>query len=258
MSNSSRDDYQTLVLAGDPIGYWPLRENADDKCDHAHHDGASHGVPEFISDATGGWVRLDGKSYIEVPSNPDFSQPNSVKGLTVEVWMQAQSLHYPNANKYIHWLGKGELNHQEWAFRLYSDDGDKPCRVSAYIWNKVGHEGAGAHLKSRILSNEWMHLVACFQPGNAGKIDRGVLIYRNGEFQQGPPAPTTLYEHSPRWCIYPSAGDAPLRFGTRSDPSTSHPPNCLVGGLAEIAIYQRGLDGSEIASHYEVGSMCFV
>jgi len=256
MSNLARDDYQALVLTGNPIGYWPLRENAEDISGLTHH-GQNHGSPEFISDATGGWVRLDGSSYIEIPSNPVFSQPNSVNGLTVEVWMQAHSLHYPNVKKYIHWLGKGEPEKQEWAFRLYSDDGAEPCRVSAYIWNKEGREGAGAHLNSGISCNQWMHLVACFQPGNARNTDRGVLIYKNGEFQQGPPSPTTLFEHSPRWSIFPTAGNAPLRFGTRSDPSSSNRPNCLGGGLAEIAIYQRVLDESEIESHYQAGSMCF-
>ncbi len=251
MSNLARDDYQALALAANPIGYWPLRENADDMSGLTHH-GQNHGSSEFVQDESGGWVTLDGSSYIEVPSNPVFSQPTSEMGITVEVWMRAHSLHYSNANKYIHWLGKGEPEEQEWAFRLYSDDGAEPCRVSAYIWNKEGHEGAGSHLKCRISSNKWLHLVAGFQPGNASNTDRGVLIYKNGEFQHGPPEPPSLYEHSSHWRIFSTAGNAPLRFGTRSDPS-----NCLVGGLAEIAIYQRVLDASEIKSHYQAGSICF-
>lgn len=164
-----RDDYQKLVMNGKPVGYWPLRENADDVSGRDNH-GEEYGSPEFIHDDSGGWVRLDGKSYLEVSSQPVFSQPASEFGLTVEVWMQAHSLHYPTPETYIHWLGKGESGKHEWAFRLYSDDSKRSSRLSAYIWNKEGGEGAGAHLKCGISCNRWMHLMACFEPGSAARL----------------------------------------------------------------------------------------
>ena len=257
MSNVFRDQYQALVLSAKPVGYWPLTINGNDSTSYARH-ARYCGSPEFISDDTGGWLHLDGSSFLEVPGHSDYSQPASLNGLTVEVWMKAHSLHYPNLKRYIHWLGKGEPQKQEWGFRLYSDDGAEPSMVSAYVWNKEGGEGAGAHLRSAISSKQWMHLVACFEPGDASDPDRGVLIYRDGEFQQGPLSPTTLYDHAPRWRIFPASDDAPLRFGTRSDPTRSPQPGCLEGGLAEIAIYPRVLEHSEIIAHFQAGAACFL
>lgn len=251
-ADAARDDYQSLVIACGPVGYWPLREHANDKSGHGH-DGRTVGAPEFVQDVTGGWVKLDGKSYIEVCSDASFSQPTSGAGLTVEVWMRPKDLTFPE--KYIHWLGKGERDNYEWAFRLHSKSSETPHRLAAYAWNPAGHEGAGAHLKEggvAINEDAWLHITACFQPGDANVPTAGVLIYRNGEFQQGPLAPTTLYDHHPRWRIFPGAGDAPLRFGTRNDPD-----NCLIGGLAEIAIYPCVLAERKIRDHFEAGSRCF-
>ena len=88
-----------------------------------------------------------------------------------------------------------------------------------------------------------MHVVACFDPGDASTKGAGVRIYKNGKLRQGPPSSATLYGNQ-RWQIKPSAGDAPLRLGTRS---LRH---FLAGALDEVAIYPRVLSADEVLENY--------
>ena len=149
--NPARDAYQNLVMASSPVGYWPLRENAEDQTGNNRH-GRSFGTPSFVQDATGGWLSLDGKSYIQIKSDASFSQPTSGAGLTIEAWMRPHLLTL--TEPYIHWLGKGGASKYEWGFRFYSNDSDRPNRLSAYAWNPVGGCGAGAYFEGPIDKDE--------------------------------------------------------------------------------------------------------
>ena len=154
------------------------------------------------------------------------------------------------AVKYIHWLGKGEERRYEWGFRFYTrGDGERPNRISAYIWNPSGQLGAGAYFQDRLVAGKWIHVVACYEPGNATVRLRpgGVSIYKDGVFRQGPPSRGTLYSNPPDWKIMPQRGTAPVRLGTRDG------KGFFIGGLDEVAIYPRVLSPEEIRWHYEVG-----
>ena len=86
------------------------------------------------------------------------------------------------------WLGKGEKDHYEWGFRFYSRKrangtlSARPNRISAYIWNADGKEGAGAYFEEPLTKGQWLHVVAVYQPVGPGA---GVLIYRDGVLQRG-------------------------------------------------------------------------
>lgn len=91
---STRENYQGKVLTKHPIAFWRLGElggpTAFDAAKHGH-DGTYHGTPTYaevgaIKCDPNTAIKLDGyRSYIEVPSSKDFSQPTSNQGLTVEV-----------------------------------------------------------------------------------------------------------------------------------------------------------------------------
>ena len=253
--------YRLLILAARPAGYWRLGERsgvvAADKTKN-HHDAwymkqPKMGAPGAISGDSNSSITLDGKSYVEIPDHPAFSQPTSGAGLTVEVWMRPDKLDFADtaAVKYIHWLGKGEERREEWGFRFYTrGDSERPNRISAYIWNPSGQLGAGAYFQDRLVAGKWIHVVACYEPGNAtvGLRPAGVCIYKDGVFRQGPPSRGTLYSNPPDWKIMPQRGTAPVRLGTRDG------KGFLVGGLDEVAIYPRVLSPEEIRWHYEVGT----
>jgi hypothetical protein len=256
---SAAAKYADTVLAKKPVAYWRLgEEKGPDAADLTGrgHTGTYRGTPAFrekgaIRGDSDTAVRLDGKhSYVEVPDHKDLSQPTSGKGLTVEVWVRPDVLEFDGEtdDPHIHWLGKGEPQRQEWALRLYSRASkDRPNRISAYLFNPGGGVGAGAYFQDRLTAGEWLHVVACFDPGDADTKGAGVHIYKNGELRLGPPKPGTLYNNA-RWQIRPAHGVAPLRLGTRDRKSF------LTGALDEVAVYPRVLTAAEVLENYNAGT----
>src|SRR5262245_56876230 len=255
LDGAAVSNYEKKVLAKKSAAYWRLGETkgpeAIDRTGN-DHKGIYRGTPRFqepgaIIGDTDTAIALDGKrSYVEISTHKDFSQPTSGNGLSVEVWVRPDVLEFEGEtdDSYIHWLGKGEPKQHEWALRFYSRKSRRPNRISAYIFNPEGGLGAGAYFENTLRVGEWIHVVACFDAGDADTQGRsGVQIYMNGERRLGPPSPGTLYRN-PQWHIKPAYGTAPLRLGTRDLKSF------LTGGLDEVAIYPRVLTPQEILENY--------
>ena len=248
--------YRNRVLAKGPIAYWRLGEfagpvAADETCNG--YDGSYVGNPTFgqagaIMNDPNTAVQFNvPRDHVEIPDRADFSQLTSGLGLTVEAWMRPDVLTFPGqtADPYVHWLGKGVAGQHEWGFRFYSNDTTRPNRISAYIWNPMGGEGAGAYFQDEVVPGEWIHVVACYEPGDKDTVPpAGVHIYKNGVHRLGPPSSGTLYR---TYNIVPVHGTAPLRLGTRDLGSF------LIGGLDEVAIYPRVLTTAEILDNYNNG-----
>jgi len=264
------DCYSDVVLAKGPVGYWRLGERigpcAGDASGHGS-DGTYFGNATFGQagailndpDTAIGLNGPDSKDYVEIP-NPvtqAFSQSTSGMGLTVEVWMRPDVLNFPGqtSERYIHWLGKcvSGSGQCEWGLRFYSQDSpSRPNRISAYIWNPSGGEGAGAYFQDSLTPGDWIHIVAVYEAGDQDtEPPAGVHIYRDGVRRQGPPFSGTLYR---TFGIAPVSGILPLRLGTR-DAATSGSAgrSYLTGGLDEIAIYPRVLTPDEIFENYGAG-----
>ncbi|HET7882199.1 MAG TPA: LamG domain-containing protein [Acetobacteraceae bacterium] len=256
------DQYAQHVLEKCPVGYWRFEENsgpvAHDSAPHGH-PGSYKGEVRFaqpgaIRSSDGRAIVLNGKdAFVEIASDPVFSQPKSGMGLTVEAWLRPDLLrfHGETDQPYVHWLGKGETGRFEWGFRFYSQCSDRPNRISAYIWNPTvengeKNEGAGAYFEDPIEPHVWIHVVACYDPGDASNSQAGVSIFKNG-VRRGSPStsPGALYAS---YNIYPVPGYAPLRLGTRDTKSF------LTGGLDEVAIYPRVLTCEEILDNYNAAS----
>jgi Concanavalin A-like lectin/glucanases superfamily len=246
--------YRNGVLAKGPVAYWRLGESqgpiASDATQRGHNGlyfgnptlgqaGAIHRDPNTA-------IRCNGMDYVEIANHVSFSQPTSGFGLTVEVWMRPDVLFFPgeSADPYVYWLGKGVAGQQEWALRFYSGHSTRPNRISAYIFNPGGGEGAGAYFQDELVAGQWIHVVACYEPGDkTTQPPAGVHIYKNGVHRDGPPSIGTLYSN-PAFNIEPALGAAPLRLGTRDFQSF------FMGGLDEVAIYPRVLSPAEILQNY--------
>jgi hypothetical protein len=251
-------NYQQRVLGKGPVAYWRLGESkgpiAFDATKNGHN-GTFNGTPTYgevgaIRGDPDTAIKLDGRrSYVQMPDSEHFSQPASGQGLTVEVWMRPDDLDFKGETNdpYIHWLGKGDTRRHEWAFRFYSNQSkERPNRISAYIWNPVGGLGAGAYFQDALKPREWIHVVACYDPGDKANERAGVSIYKNGVLRGGPATqPGALYRN---YNIVPSHGAAPLRLGTRDLNSF------FVGGLDEVAIYPRLLTPADILDNYRGGT----
>jgi hypothetical protein len=249
--------YAQSVLAKRPVAYWRFDDHgqgARDLTGHGHlgtyHGHVTFDQPGVLHGESSASVGLNGSdAFVEVPDSEAFSVSASSQGMTVEAWLRPDVLSFAGQTPqhYVHWLGKGDRGQFEWGFRFYSKDSPRPNRVSAYIWNPVGepgarNEGAGAYIQDPLQPGVWMHVVACYDPGDAGTPGAGVSIYKNGTFRAGP-----ARSRGARYASYeirPAHGPAPLRFGTRDRGSY------LAGGLAEIAIYPRVLRAQEIRENY--------
>jgi hypothetical protein len=82
-------------------------------------------------------------------------------------------------NAYIHWLGKGEPGEFEWGFRFYNRHAERPSRISAYLWNRRGGEGAGAYVEDLLVKHLWVYLVASFDDHHTPNAR--VRLYKDGE-----------------------------------------------------------------------------
>jgi hypothetical protein len=242
--------YSQYVISLRPAGYWRLSEtNGPTAFDWSGHEnnGTYYGSPTFsepgaIRHDANTAIGLDGRSYVEIPSQSAFSIGAS--GLTVQAWLRPDLLSFPTARRaeYIHWLGKGDAGSFEWGFRFYKKDSSRPNRISAYAWNAQGAEGNGAYFEEPIVPGRWINVVAVYQPpGN----DTGVFIYRDGVLKNGPPKAPTLYRS---YHVTPRPGAAPLRLGCRDLTSF------LRGGLDEVAIYPRCLTAAEILKGHRLAS----
>jgi hypothetical protein len=245
--------YRDGVLAKGPVGYWRLGEEegpvAVDETQNGHDGGyfgnPAFGVPGAINSDPNTAVHFYGADYVEIPDSEAFSQPTSGAGLTVEAWLRPDLLQFPGEtdDPYVYWLGKGAAGEYEWAFRFYSQNSSRPNRISAYLWSPDGNLGAGAYFQDKLIAGAWIHVVACFEPGDAS-TGAGVHIYKNGLHRLGPPSPGTLYKN---YDVVPVHGSSPLRLATRDFGSF------LIGAMDEVAIYPRVLSAEEIAENYVNG-----
>jgi len=260
--------YANTVLTRQPVGYWRLGEQVGPTAVDASGfglDGTYLGNPALnqagaIMGDQDTAVGLGGpmsRDYVEIadPLNEAFSQSTSALGLTVEVWMRPDVLMFrgETRERYIHWLGKCGPGQCEWGMRFYSQDSpSRPNRISAYIWNPDGGEGAGAYFQDTLTPGEWIHVVAVYEPGDQDSDPpAGVHIYRDGVHRLGPPSPGTLYR---TFSIAPVHGTMPLRLGTRDAAVTGGGAvSYLTGGLDDVAIYPRVLTPAEILENYAAG-----
>jgi Concanavalin A-like lectin/glucanases superfamily len=253
---SARSAYEQRILAKNPIAFWRFSERSGS----VMHDATRSGhTGTYRGGVTLGQSRGDGEpavglngtnAFIEIPSSDAFGVATSGRGLTVEAWMRPDTLTFAGqtSEQYVHWLGKGDRGAFEWGFRFYSNDSpSRPNRISAYIWNPASSSaasnlGAGAYFQDVLQRGEWIHVVACYDPGDASDPLAGVSIYKNGELRETPKK-----SKAARYAAYniqPVAGTAPVRLGTRDLGSF------LNGGLADVAIYPRVLSADEIMDNY--------
>jgi hypothetical protein len=269
-------NYSNVVLAKGPVGYWRLGEAAGPTAVDASgfgNNGTYNGNPTLgqpgaiVNDPNTaiGCKGATSMDYVEIPdpgagSQAVFSQPTSGLGLTVEVWMRPDALAFPaqpsGPDFYIHWLGKcvSGSGQCEWGLRFYNNASqERPNRISAYLWNPDGSEGAGAYIQDDLTNvvGQWMHIVAVYEPGDKDTPGAGVRIYRNGVKKHGPPDPKTLYS---AYGIVPVHSTLPVRLGTR-DAATSGAAavGYLTGGLDEVAIYPYAFTDAQVMENYNAG-----
>jgi len=191
---------------------------------------------------TSSYLSFDGvQTYIEVPESPDFSVPTTGQ-LTASAWIQPEtsqpgSLIFPTTEgggeSYVHWMGKGDANQQEWTFRIYSADNTvgRANRISFYVFNLDGGFGIGSHYQdpaNPVVPGVWLHVVGAADGEKTYIYINGVLIESN------------VYTPT----ITPQHGAAPFRIGTRDFSSY------FLGQIREVRFWNRKLTDAEVQALY--------
>ncbi len=195
---------------------------------------------------------FDGRSTrIEVPTRPEYSLPPR-HTMTVSAWIRPDTLEFPDSEGtgYVHWMGKGESDRQEWTFRMYSltttDWPRRPNRTSFYVFNASGDRGTGSYEQEAVSPGEWMHMVGVADAGcthfhKNGRF-RDCDVYREARKGECVSHPGIAECDSSGDPVEPEAKDAPLRIGTRD--CRSH----FLGAIARVKIWQRILTDGEITA----------
>jgi len=231
--------YDQAVLSDRPIAYFTLTATPGD-CT-GRHPIAFHGTPTVATLPNGEQTAdFDGASqFAEVPDSDDLSV-RTTGALTIEAWLRPDQLEFPNseATGYVHWLGKGQPDQQEWAARLYSltNSENRPNRLSGYVFNLSGGLGTGSFAEDPLTTDRWIHFALLITSARSRGYKMGyTALVKDGLWRD--------QDSLSSYGIRPGNGTAPLRIGTR-DLASFFP-----GAIGKVAIYDRLLSTSALTAH---------
>jgi Concanavalin A-like lectin/glucanases superfamily len=204
------------------------------------HNGAIHNVTltsDRLGNGSSAYSFNGTNAYIEMPDSNAFSLSTTGQ-LSISVWMRPGTLTFPDTEGtgYVHWLGKGGVNQQEWTFRMYSADNveNRANRTSFYLFNLTGSEGAGSYVQEAVTPGTWYHYVAV-----ADVRSDTIKLYKNGVLKDQDSFMNSQYH------IVSQNGNSPLRVGTRDFASF------FKGAIDNIYIYNRALSGTEVQQLFQ-------
>jgi hypothetical protein len=233
--------YDRSVLQDRPAGYWTSSLDVTGR----GHQGRFTGKPGIAVMPNGDRApRYDGvKQYLTIPDARDWSVTRT-GALTVEAWLRPDTLQFPNGEGpgkgYVHWLGKGSPQNQEYVARMYSlhNPENRPNRISGYAFNLAGGEGAGSYFQDVVRVGQWIHyaLVIHTRRVDTENPTGYVKVYKNGRLKDQ----DALVDYA----VVPGDGTAPLRVGTRDLGSF------FKGAIGKEAVYNHEVTADRLLRHY--------
>src|SRR3954452_5214112 len=175
--------------------------------------------------------------YLEVPDANDLSVTSRGR-LTIEAWIRPDTLQFPSQERsgYVHFLGKGAPNQQEYVARMYSKTNteQRPNRISGYAFNPTGDFGSGSYFEDPVTVGEWILVdIAINTHDTSPAYPTGyVKIFKNGVLRDT----TALNQYG----VVPVNGTAPFRVGTRDFGSF------FKGSIGKVALYLHELTPARI------------
>lgn len=242
--------YDNAVLDDGPVLYLPLRQVSAQEEDlagghEATYRGVGHPAATTLPNGDAAQVFDGATQYLEVTSEADLSVPTSGV-LTIEAWMRPDALEFPHdqGSGYVHWLGKGTPDQQEYVARIYSfsntENPSRPNRISGYAFNLSGGLGSGSYFQDGVTPGQWIHyaLVINTRVTSVANPTGYAAIYKNGVLRDT----TALNQYN----VVPGAGSAPLRIGTRDGGSF------FLGAIGKVALYDYELTAVQLTRHVEL------
>src|SRR4029077_7094453 len=266
--------YNAAVLADGPVAFWNVNPTGNNEIDLTGNGNTGiyvNGSSGISTMPNGDQVAVfDGATqYVKVPSNGTFSV-QTTKNLTWEMWIQPEVLDFPNSDPvgYVNVMCKC-ISHPdtglcEWQARMYDTDtpGEnppRPNRMSAYIFNPDGREGAAADwqpVPHLIQAGQWYYLVGEYttdpsqtphgcDPSYPGAINvwvNGVLWNETAHFPTG--------------CMSQGSGSGinvtPVTTSSPFNIGTVDLQSWFKGAIGKVAIYDKLLTQDQITNRYQI------
>lgn len=185
------------------------------------------------------------------------------------MWIQPSVLNFPNSiqpDGYVQVMGKC-VSHPntglcEWLARMYdtTTGQGRPNRMSAYIFNPNGGEGAGADwqpVAGLIQANQWYHIVGEYTtdpnltPPNcpfSSSYPGAINIWVNGVLWNET-------AHFPTGCMNQGTGSniavTPATTSSQLNIGTVDFQSWFQGAVGKVAIYDKLLTQQQITNHYQ-------
>lgn len=101
-------------------------------------------------------------------------------------------------------------------------------------------QGAGNYTQEPLTNQQWIQIVAIYDPGDALDTLAGVSIFKNGALVSGPADNPAARYSDPDYLIYPMNGSAPFRIGS------ANLGTFFNGWIDEVAVFDRKLSSAEV------------
>ena len=218
--------YENNVLNDNPVGYWKLDEgngtNANDASGQGHtgvyHNVAFSNSGPFADSNSSIQISSSNSSYVNISEAGNTSL--DVSYITMEAWI--------NPAQYSVSHDRGMVINKEdcWEFGLEDNSGKVQSALYTSSWAWRGNHSVSL--------NSWSHVVITFD-GNR------VRHYVNGNLVDWYDYSGTLAQR-----------DTDLKIGARGGDSVGS--SYFEGGIAQVAIYDYALSGTQIQNHYTAAS----
>jgi hypothetical protein len=254
------------ILGTNPTSYWPLDDSPGSPChdELGLHDasvpaqGVSLAVVPF-GQSQAPYFDGNSGSFLTIDADPKYSQA-SANALSVAAWICPLALDNAqtegSVDQFVHFVEKavGDSTDVEWVLRLYNQTNpNRHSRISFYTFNlgsPVG-EGNGSYMEYGHSANDetpielgkWVFVVGQAEPWiSTTDPTTGCILWK-----QGVEAVRGRADKYLAFNVHPQDGSGPLTVGGTDKTGYK-------GAIAHLAVWNRLLSASEIASIWTAGT----
>ena len=215
-----------LAAPAGMVAWWRADGNTLDSV------GGNHGTPvgnvSYKKGVVGQAIHFSGNDYMTAPT---ASLPVGGADRTVEAWVEFEAPYEAGSLEGL-FFGYGSWGTTGGSFSLLVADNGSGTWKNSLTFTQWG---AGVFQHTPAEQGVWYHFAAVLSGGTETVYVNGEVV-DTGAFPVSTPPGSTAY------------------FGGYPNPPANQPTEWLVGGVDELSVYSRGLQGAEIAQIYATGA----
>ena len=243
--------YTSLIPTNGLVARFDFNGNANDPV--GGHNGLIHfaaPTSNRFGNSNSAYALNGTNAWIEIPDHDDLSIATTGE-FSISIWINPYELTFPKSEgqcvygdphtNYVYWMGKGTDtgatgNQDEWACRMYDfyNCENRTNRISFYVFNPAGGQGAGSFVQDPVTPFVWIHFVA-----TVDVAANQIKWYKNGVLRDTDALIDSNYN------IVPQNGTAPVQLGTMNFNSY------FAGAIDNLLFYNRVLSALEVTQLYQ-------